>query len=106
MKKKKPEYLYKVMSSADWAKSQDQGFVVLSAIDQAFIHLSMEEQLRHVIEKYFRGKDIAILKLESDKLKGRLVKEKNPGGSNEYYHLYEGKIPLDSVVEILRNPQI
>lgn len=101
-----PQYLYKVMTSADWAKSQDQGFVALSAIDQAFIHLAMEDDLKNVIEKYFRGKDLTVLKLDSDKLKGRLVKEKNPGGSKEYYHLYEGNIPLESVVEILREPHL
>lgn len=98
----KPHYLYKVMTSADWAKSQEQGFIVLSAIDQAFIHLSMEDQLKHVIQKFFQGKEVAVLKIDPEKMQGKLIKEKNPGGNTDYYHLYEGHIPLNSVVEILR----
>ncbi len=38
--------------------------------------------------------------LDPTKFSGKLVKEKNPGGETEYFHLYEGKIPLTAVVAV------
>lgn len=43
--------------------------------------------------------EVVLLKLETAKLRGRLVYEVNPGGTTKYYHLYEGSIPLEAVVE-------
>lgn len=98
---KAPEYLYKIVSPEAWEKSQTQEFVAPSALDENFIHLATKEQLAHVIQKFWSKKDYVILKLETKKLVGRLSYETNPGGTNRYYHLYEGKIPLDAVIEDL-----
>ena len=47
--------------------------------------------------------EVMIVELNADKFSGRLVKEKNPGGVTEYFHLYERKIPLDAVVSVKIN---
>lgn len=94
-----PEFLYRVVSVEQWQQSQLKNEVVNSSLDKDFIHLATEEQLSHIVQKFWSNKNHIILKLASKKLKGRLIKETNPGGSTLYYHLYEGNVPLDAVVE-------
>lgn len=96
----KPHYLYKVLSIENWKKSQAQASVALSKDDEAFIHLSKENQLDKIIAKYWaNASEFIVLKIDADRLPGKLIFEANPGGSNKYYHLYEGSIPLNSIVE-------
>lgn len=95
----RPVFLYKILSIENWDKSSEE--VYLSSMDADFIHLSTEEQLNGIIAKYWsRGSEYVVLKIETAKLPGKLVLEANPGGTNKYYHLYQGSIPLDSVVEV------
>ena len=70
----------------------------IQKLDNAFIHLASEEQLPHVTEKFWKGQDYVVLKIDTKQLVGRLVHETNPGGSNKYYHLYDGYIPIKAVV--------
>lgn len=94
----RPVYLYKVLSLDDWAESCKT--IHLSSMDADFIHLSTEDQLDKIIEKYWgEASAYMLLKLETAKLSGNLVLEANPGGSNKYYHLYNGSIPLIAIVE-------
>jgi uncharacterized protein (DUF952 family) len=94
----RPTYLYKVLSMDDWAKSSET--VHLSSMDIDFIHLSTEDQLDKIIEKYWAGvPEYVVLKIETKKLPGKLVLEANPGGTNKYYHLYNGAIPLNAILE-------
>ena len=95
-----PRYLYKIISLKNWQASQEAGEVILSSEDTELIHLSREDQLERILHKYWSNEpEYFILKLETAKLSGKLVFEANPGGINKYYHLYEGSIPLTSVVE-------
>ena len=95
-----PEYLYRIVSNEQWQESLLQNQVANSAFDKDFIHLATKEQLARIAEKFWNNKDHIILKLDSKKLTGRLVYEANPGGTTLYYHLYEGNVPLDAVVEV------
>lgn len=95
-----PQHLYKVLSLDDWKKSQSQSYVILSKDDHPFIHLARDDQLNRITEKYWsNAAEYIVLKIETNQLPGRLVYEVNPGGSNKYYHLYEGAIPLKAVIE-------
>jgi len=95
-----PKYLYKVLSKEDWKKSQGTESVKLSEADYHFIHLSKEDQLDRIIEKYWANiPEFVVLKIDTAKLPGKLIFEANPGGENKYYHLYSGSIPLSAVVE-------
>ena len=96
-----PKFLYKLLSIQDWADSRQKNFVQLSQVDHPFVHLATENQLEKVAEKFWATiPQYVILKLETSQLAGRLVYEANPAGTNKYYHLYDGAIPLKSIVEV------
>ncbi len=95
-----PVYLYKILSFSHWNASQSRSDLTLSEDDDAFIHLSTEDQLEKIIEKFWPNvSQYVILKIKTELLEGKLVYEANPGGTNKYYHLYQGRIPLISIVE-------
>lgn len=95
-----PQYLYKILSLKNWQATQNSKTVQLSTDDDEFIHLSTEDQLERIIKKYWTNvPELVVLKIDSSKLEGELLFEANPGGSNKYYHLYNGFIPFNSIVE-------
>ncbi|MBP9842197.1 MAG: peptide deformylase [Simkaniaceae bacterium] len=95
-----PQYLYKVLSLRNWQATQNRKTVQLSAEDDAFIHFSTEDQLERIIGKYWAdAPQLVILKIDSNKLEGKLAFESNAGGSTQYYHLYNGFIPFNSILE-------
>lgn len=98
-----PQFLYKILSLKDWEKSQSRNTILLPKDDEAFIHLSREDQLDRIIEKYWsKTPEYVVLKIDVKLLPGRLAFEANPGGTNKYYHLYGGSIPVKAVVEVLK----
>lgn len=104
-----PAHLYKVTTKSLWDQSQQLGYLALSPTDAYFVHLSEKEDVEKIIEKYFpTQKTVIVLELDPSALQGDLVKEVNPGGTKKYYHLYNGKIPLNAVinVEIRKNPSV
>lgn len=97
---KTPQYLYKVLSAADWHASQNVSSISLSPADRECIHFSREDQLDRILTKYWAdAPEFVILKINVAKLPGKLVFEANPGGTSKYYHLYNGSIPKDAIVE-------
>ncbi|MBT3393922.1 MAG: DUF952 domain-containing protein [Waddliaceae bacterium] len=101
---KVPLYLYKVVTADHWKEISERKEFILTSDDKKFIHLSEEHQLGNVVEKFFAGQNVVVLKIDRDKLKGRLEHESNPGGKNKYFHLYEGCIPFDAI-RILESQQ-
>ncbi len=98
-----PKYLYKVVTKKTWKQSKKKDQLELPEFDREFIHLATKEQLPKIIDKFFAGKsDVLVLKLDVQKLPGRLIKEKNPGGATKYYHLYDGAILKDAIVEVIK----
>lgn len=96
-----PQHLFKIISMEHWEGSKNKDSVKLSKEDEKFIHLAKDEQLDKIIDKYWANSEqFAVLKLDTSKLKGKLVFETNPGGKNKYYHLYDGAIPTMSVIEV------
>jgi len=94
------DYLYKVISLQNWEASQSQPFIKLTGDDLDFIHFSTQDQLKRITGKYWS--DVAkyiILKVDMKQVPGKLVYEANPGGTNKYYHLYDGCIPSNAIVE-------
>lgn len=95
-----PEILYKIISIDNWEESQTTNTLKLSIIDKKFIHLALESQLEKIKQKFWKDTpSYVVLKLDPKKLKGRLVLESNPGGKGQYYHLYSGSIPMDSITD-------
>ena len=88
---------------ANWIESKKLGYVEKLPIDieSNFIHLCEEQQITKIISKFWsQEQQIVILMLDPEKLIGRLIKEKNSDGNTEYFHLYDGSIPLEAVVAV------
>lgn len=97
---KQPDFLYKILSLESWTASQKNTELQLTQFDAEFIHLSTLEQLDKIQKKFWGGvSHYIVLKLSTAKLQGTLKYEKNPGGETKYYHLYNGRIPLNAIVE-------
>lgn len=98
-----PTYLYKITSPELWQQSQQGQELLLTDQDKDFIHLSRDDQLERIIEKFWRSQDKThvVLKLDATRLPGTLKFESNQPGGNNYYHLYDGSIPLSSVVAVI-----
>jgi peptide deformylase len=95
-----PQYLFKILSLEHWQASENQESLCLSSDDDEFIHFSQEDQLDRIIDKYWnQAATFVVLKIDTQKLHGKMVLEANPGGSNQYYHLYNASIPMNAVVE-------
>jgi len=93
-------YLYKIISVKDWEDSQQENNLKLSPMDDKFIHLATEAQIDGILDKYWKNESrFVILKIQTDKIQGKLVFETNPGGTTRYFHLYDGYIPFDSIVD-------
>lgn len=95
-----PPVLYKILSVEHWQATENCEAVKLSANDDAFIHFSTEDQLDRIIRKYWADVlQFVLLKVDTSRLEGRLVLESNVEGGSKYYHLYEGSIPISSIIE-------
>jgi len=93
-----PVHLYKVISVENWEQSKLQNQLVLPSMDNDFIHLATKQQLDGIINKFWKNEPkFFVLTIEAVRLPGKLVLESNPGGSNKYYHLYDGFIPISTV---------
>ena len=96
-----PVHLYKILSSDEWLESQKGDRLKLSWIDETFIHLATDEQLSRVLEKFWGDKpSYVVLTVDPKRFVGHLIHETNPGGTNKYYHLYDGYIPLSVVIDV------
>lgn len=100
-----PDYLYLIMPKGEWEISDQQKELVIGAGHESFIHFSTQEQVGPIVNKYYIGIDYVVLKVETQKIEGRLVFEANRGGSSKYFHLYEGKIPFDAVKAVFFNAE-
>ena len=95
------EPLYKITTQELWEKSRGSSTLLLSPADTPFIHLAEKEDVGKTIAKFFPEEEqVVVLTIDPAKLVGRLVKEGNPGGSKEYYHLYEGSIPMRAITAV------
>jgi uncharacterized protein (DUF952 family) len=93
-----PQFLYKITSPQNWTQSQTAGYVLPNSIDTNYIHLATENQVPYVIKKFWSNQNYVLLKLDPKKFEGKLIYELNPGGTQKFYHLYNGKIPLTAVI--------
>ncbi|MDN3505149.1 MAG: DUF952 domain-containing protein [Rhabdochlamydiaceae bacterium] len=94
-----PPQLYKILSVENWKKSESHQNVVLDISDDEFIHFSTKDQLSKIVAKYWNHVNrYILLEVDPHKLKGDLVFETNPGRENKYWHLYNGSIPMESVL--------
>jgi len=95
-----PKSLYKIVSAEYWNTSQGKEKLRLSKMDAEFIHLATKKQIDRIAKKFFVDIPVFyILQLDPKKLPGTLKFEVNPGGRTKFYHLYNGSIPMTSIIE-------
>ena len=95
-----PHFLYKILSPAAWTESQGMQSAVINSPEETYILLTREDQLTHLLDKNWANIPAVVLKVDASKLVGDLVFEEDATESGEYYHLYNGQIPQDAVIEI------
>lgn len=97
-----PDKLYKITTPENWEASQLQDSLSLEPQDitDGFIHFSREDQVDYVLERFYKNKPYVILVIDPNLLKGRLVYEYNSKKTDKFYHIYDGAIPMDSVLEV------
>jgi uncharacterized protein (DUF952 family) len=93
-------FIYHIVLPEVWEDSKGRpSYQAESLQTEGFIHCSFESQLDGVISRYYRGVDgIVVLKLDTEKLRSKLVKEVSTNGEI-YPHLY-GRLNLDAVVAV------
>ncbi len=94
-------YIYKIFSIEHWDKCLQQGFVLPLPNDKEFIHLCSYTQIEKILAKFWQNiKSVCIAKIDPTLLKGQLVFESNVVGGDKYYHLYNGNIPIDAIINL------
>jgi uncharacterized protein (DUF952 family) len=93
-------FIYHVVLPDVWERSKSKAsYQPESLATEGFIHCSYPGQLEAVLKRYYSdAAKVLILKIDTDKLLSKLVKE--PSTNNEMYpHIY-GRLNHSAVVEV------
>ena len=92
--------IYHIVSAADWAKfAGEQTYEADSLRSEGFIHLSEQQQVAGVLDRYYRNvPDLLLLHIDPTKLTHEL-KYEVATNDERFPHLY-GPIDKDAVVAI------
>src|SRR5215207_4108803 len=103
-------FIYHIVLPEVWEQFKNRpSYQSESLTTEGFIHCSYPGQLEAVLQRYYSGVErVLILKIDTDKLLSKLVKEASTGGEM-YPHLY-GRLNHNAVVDveerILRPPAV
>jgi len=92
-------FIYHIVLPEVWERFKDRpSYQPESLTTEGFIHCSYSSQLLTVLKRYYREDRVLILKIDTDKLLSKLVKE--PSTNNDIYpHIY-GRLNTSAVVSI------
>ena len=93
--------IYHVVSSANWQDALQQGFYEAPSLEaEGFIHTSRAEQVKGVLDRYYKGQaDLLLLHIDESRLISPLKYELAPSINEEFPHIY-GRLNLDAVTKI------
>ncbi|MGI8812774.1 MAG: DUF952 domain-containing protein [Pyrinomonadaceae bacterium] len=93
-------FIYHIVLPEVWERVQGRAsYQAASLQTEGFIHCSYSNQLDDVIARYYSSAEkILVLKLDTEKLRSKLVEEPSTGGEI-YPHLY-GRLNFDAVAEV------
>ena len=93
--------IYHVVTRNSWQKALQQGFYEADSLAaEGFIHASKSEQVRGVLERYYKGQPgLLLLHINESKLTSPLHYELAPSVNEEFPHIY-GPLNLDAVETI------
>jgi uncharacterized protein (DUF952 family) len=91
--------IYHVVTQANWQQALEQGFYEAPSLHtEGFIHTSKEEQVKGVLERYYKDQNnLLLLHIEESKLTAPLRYELAPSVNEEFPHIY-GRLNLDAVI--------
>ncbi len=91
--------LFKILTLDDWDKSCQSDRLCTPASDTAFVHFSTEKQYPAITAKKFTSVPHVVLRIDATRLVGKLELEWDKKHTDQYYHLYNGYIPLEAVID-------
>ncbi|MEO6334395.1 MAG: DUF952 domain-containing protein [Pyrinomonadaceae bacterium] len=93
-------FIYHIVLPAVWEQSKTRAsYQPESLATEGFIHCSYPSQLEGVLKRYYSGADkVLILKIDTDKLLSKLVKEASTN-DEIYPHIY-GRLNHTAIVEV------
>lgn len=93
--------IYHIVTLSDWQKALQQGFYEASSLaTEGFIHASKEEQVKGVLQRYYKDQSgLLLLHIDESKLTVPLKYELAPSVNEEFPHIY-GQLNLDAVVNL------
>jgi uncharacterized protein (DUF952 family) len=98
--------IYHITTKNDWEAAQERGsYIAPSLATEGFIHCSEEQQVKGVLERYYKGKtNLVKLVIDTSELQPQLKYELAPSVNQNFPHIY-GPINLDAIVatEIIEN---
>ena len=92
--------IYHVVTNEHWQKALAQGFYEHASLaSEGFIHASKEDQVKGVLERYYKNiNDLLLLHIDENKLTAPLKYELAPSVNQEFPHIF-GPLNIDAVVK-------
>jgi uncharacterized protein (DUF952 family) len=93
--------IYHVVAKSLWEQALTQGYYEAPSLGiEGFIHLSKQEQVQGVLNRYYQGQaDLLLLHIDESKLIATLTFEIAPSVNEAFPHLF-GPLNLDAVVNV------
>jgi len=94
--------IYHVTTKSEWVKAMSIGkYEAPSLHSEGFIHLSKQDQVSGVLERYYKGvTDLVLLHVDETLLSAELKYELSPSVNQEFPHLF-GALNIEAVVNVV-----
>jgi uncharacterized protein (DUF952 family) len=94
-------FIYHITTKQEWHSAKEKGFVSAPSLEtEGFIHCSHDQQVKGVLERYYRGRtDILKLVIDPQKLTSELKYELAPSINENFPHIY-GPINRDAIISV------
>lgn len=104
-----PRPLFHLALRAEWERarptgSYDRATIDRSLAEEGFIHCSFAEQVQATADRFYRGHDVVLLRIDPDRLDVAVRVEAVPGAGQAFPHVY-GPLPVGAVVAADRVPR-
>ena len=92
--------IYIVIPQSHWKVALTKGYYESGSLaTEGFIHASREEQVKGVLDRYFKNQaDLLLLHIDESKLTAELKYELAPSVNEEFPHIF-GRLNTDAVIK-------
>ena len=94
--------IYHVTTKSEWVMAMSIGkYEAPSLHSEGFIHLSKQDQVSGVLDRYYKGvTDLVLLHVDETLLSAELKYELSPSVNEEFPHLF-GALNVEAVVNVV-----